>query len=282
MNLRLRPAPGLHGALTLAFVLLAPAPFGAAQDVKPETDRGFDCYVQTAESRMDARPHFLFAESDTALQEKLVRGRQIVTLAGGGANPHKVAGGHVNDWVGSVFIPGATVARVVSMLQDYDHRAMYFSDIMSISKLLCRTEPGRFQFSMLLKEPSVIESENDVVWEKLDEQRWKCRSYSTKMKEIGKQHRYLLRLNSYWRFKEVPEGVYVQGQNLTLGGEVGAFTRSLGSMIGLSPEKSLRKTLTIIRDTVMRKDVQFFPPPAQAKGCGAATPRPGCAGVTSN
>ncbi len=70
----------------------------------------------------------------------------------------------------------------------------------SASSLLCRSGQNRFRFTVQLREPAVIDSGNEVVWEKVDAGGWRCRSYSTSMKEIGKQHNYLLGLNSYWRF----------------------------------------------------------------------------------
>jgi hypothetical protein len=49
--------------------------------IKPETARDFDCYIQSAEARMDARKVFLLAESDANLNGQLVQGGRIQTLA---------------------------------------------------------------------------------------------------------------------------------------------------------------------------------------------------------
>jgi hypothetical protein len=243
----------------------------------PLDGEGFDCYVQSAENRMEARKVFLLAESDTALDEQIVRGRKIQTVPAAGANPHKVDGGLVFDWIGSVFIPGGAVGRTIRMLQDYDHRAQYFPEVMSSSKLLCRA-PGadRFRFTMRLKEPAVIDVESDVVWERLDAHRWQCRSYSTQVKEIGKEHRYLLRLYSYWRFAEVEKGVYVEGETVTMSGDFSSFMRTLGSMVGINPEKSLKKSLASIREAVLNPKLEFAAPPAELGQCGAAFHSAGC------
>ena len=242
-----------------------------AQQLKPETVRGFDCYVQGAESRMEARQQFLLSDSDARLNDQIVRGGKIQTVLPNGPNPHQVPGGHLYDWIGAVFIPGTNIDRVVRMLQDYDHRAQYFSEILSSSKLQCRTGEQRFGFTMQLKEPAVIETQNDVVWERVDAKRWRCRSYSTGVREIGKNHGYLQRLYSYWRFVEVDKGVYVEAQTLTLSGEFGAMTRALGSMLmGINPEKSLKRTLDSMRESVLRKDLQFALPPSGLPDCGEA------------
>ena len=239
-----------------------------AQRLKPQTVTEYECYVQSAESRMAARKAFLTADSDPALLQQLARGPAVQTVLGNGPNPHKIAGAMIYDWIGTIFIPGATVDRTVRMLQDYDHRAQYFSEIVSASKLLCRTGAERFGFSMRLKGPAVIESENDVVWERVDAHRWRCRSYSTKVNEIGKDHGYLLRLNSYWRFAENEKGVYAEGQTITLSGEFGALMRTLGSMAGINPEKSLKKSLSSMRESLLKPGLEFALPPAGTPACG--------------
>src|SRR4051812_46897368 len=208
---------GLFAAMAISQLAL---PVGLpAQTLKPDTQREFDCYVQSAENRMNAQRAFLRADSDSALNARLVRGQKVETILANGANPHKIAGAQLYDWVGTVFIPGAQLDQLVKMLQDYDHRGEYFPETIASSKLLCRTGENRFRYSMRMKEPAVIDVESDVVWERVDEHRWRCRSYSTDMKEVGKDHGYLRRLFSYWRFAEDPKGVWVEAETITLSDE---------------------------------------------------------------
>jgi hypothetical protein len=247
-----------------------------AQEVKPQSLAEYECYVQAAESRMAARKSFLAADANPAQLQELVRGSKIVTLPGNGPNPHKVAGAMIYDWIGTVFIPGATVERTIRMLQDYDHRAEYFRDVVAESKLLCRTGEERFGSSMRLKEPALIDVESDIVWERMDPRRWRCRSYSTRVREVGKPHGYLLRLNSYWRFAEAEKGVFVEAETVTLSGEFGSLMRTLGSLAGISPEKSVRKSLESIRET-LRTRSEFPQPPTGVPQCGAPLKAPACA-----
>jgi len=240
-----------------------------AQQLKPETTHGFDCYVQSAEARMEARKQFLLADSDPALRDQLTRGRKIQTILANGPNPHQLPGGQLYDWIGTVFIPGVTLDRTLRMLQDYDHRAQYFPEIISSSKLLCRAGDNHFGFTMQMKEPAVIEVQSDVVWERLDAARSRCRSYSTNVREIGKSHGYLQRLYSYWRFAEAEKGVYVEAETITLSGEFSSVTRALGSMLmGINPEKSLKHSLESMRDSLLKKDLQFSLPPTGLTACG--------------
>jgi len=254
------------------FIAAAIAGYGAiaawlpAQGLKPQTAQEYESYVQSAESRMAARKTFLAADASPAQIQDLVRGAKIVTIPGNGSNPHKIAGAMVYDWIGTVFIPGATVERTVRMLQDYDHRAEYFRDVIAASKLMCRAGEDRFGFTMRLKEPAVLDVESDVTWERVDATHWRCRSYSRKVQEIGKQHGYLLRLNSYWRFAGTEKGVFVEGETVTLSGEFGSLMRTLGSLAGINPEKSLKKSLESIRETLGARS-EFPAPPSGMPEC---------------
>jgi hypothetical protein len=259
-----------------ALASFLPAGSMHAQALKPKSTKEYECYVRSAEDRVGRRTSFLIADADPALLRSVTQGRNVQTVPGNGTNPHKITGAMVYDWVGTVFVPGEKVDRAVRMLQDYDHRARYFPEIISTSKLLCRSGETRFGFSMRLKEPAVIDSDNDVVWEKVDAHRWRCRSYSTKIAEIGKQHGYLFRLNSYWRFAETDKGLWIEGQTITLSGEFGSFMRTLGSLAGINPEKSLKKTLSSMRDTLEKRSLEFPAPPSGMPDCGEAVPQPVC------
>ncbi len=265
-----RPVPRVAWALLVALSVCAPAGL-RAQELKPATARAFDCYVQSAEARLDARKSFLAADADAALNDRLVRGQRVETFPANGANPHRLPAAHLYDWIGSVFIPGGTADRTIRLLQDYDHRAQYFPDMVSDSKLACRTGDGHFQYSMQLKEAGHIEVHSDVVWERVDQHRWKCHSYATSLREIGSNHGYLLRLYSYWRVAEVEKGIYVEGESISVTAEFSAIARALGSaLLGLSPEKTLRHSLASIREQVLNQSLQFAGPPAGLPACGEA------------
>jgi hypothetical protein len=262
--------------LVILCCLLLPAGLGGQQP-KSETVQSFDCYVQAAEVRMDARKAFLLTDSDTALTEQIVRGQKVRTIEANGANPHKLPGGQLYDWIGVSFIPGTTVDKLVRMLQDYEHRARYFPETISTSKLLCLTGTDRFQYSMRMKEPAILDVESDVVWERVDAQRRRCRSFSTRVAEVGKDHGYLRRLNSYWRFAETPQGVFVEAETITLSDEFGSMTRMLGSaLMGINPEKSLKHSLTSMRESVLKPGLDVPKLPAGLPACGEPVTRAAC------
>ena len=237
------------------------------KQIQPETARAFDCYIQAAETRMNARSSFLEALADPS-KEEVVRGGRVLTIAPNGPNPHKIAGGQIYDWIGTVYLPGASMERVVRMLQDYDHRPRYFPETISTSRLLCRTGKDHFHYTMRLKEPAPLDVESDVVWERVDPQRSRVRSYSTNVQEEGKDHGYLRRLYSYWRVAAADKGVYVEGETITLSDEFGSLKRFLGSrLLGIDPEKSLRQSLNEMRDALMRPELQISDLPEGLPEC---------------
>jgi len=220
---------------------------------------------------MESRKTFLLAESDANWNAQIVRGGRIQTVAPTGVNPRKIAGGQLYDWIGSVFIPGAGLDRLILMLQDYDHRALYFPETISSSKLLCRTGNDHFRYTMRMKEPAVLDVESDVIWEQVDAQHWKCRSYSTNIQEAGKDHGYLRRLYSYWRFTGDQKGVFVEGETITLSDEFSGMARAFGSaFLGINPEKSLKHSLASMRESILKPGLQIAGPAEGLPECGEA------------
>ena len=250
--------------LTRYSLCFAVAGWLSAQPPKPQTQIEFERYVQSAEARMDARKGFPAATGE----------KEVKTIPGNGANPHPLAGGQLYDWIGTVVIPGASLEKVIRMLQDYDHRANYFPETISSSKLLCRDGNDHFRYTMRLKEPAVIDVESDVLWDPVIDHRCHCRSYSTKTAEAGKDHGYLRQLYSYWWFAEVNNAVYVQAETITLSDEFGAMTRALGSMLmGINPEKSLRHSLHSMRDSVLKPGLEIPTAPQAVPACGPTAAR---------
>ncbi len=264
----------------VAALSLLAIPAGARAELKPETLNEFYCYVQSAEARTNIRKTFLLADADPALNKQLLSGK-IITVAPPEGNPRKITGANLYDWTGSVFVPGATIQRTLLMLQDYDHRPQYFPQTISSSKLLCRTGENHLVYSMRMKEPAVIDVENDVVWTQVDPKRWKCSSYSTSVKPVGKDKGYVRQIYMWWRFAEAEKGVYVEAEAIELSDEFGAMSRALGSMLmGINPEKSLRHSLESIRASLTKPGLQFAPLPSGVPACGEPYKPAGCANVS--
>src|SRR5690242_14129814 len=114
--------------------VLGAAPLFAAE-LKPQTVEAFDRYIRQTEERLDARKNFLWADESAERLRRLRQGEIVVEPQG--KNPlTKVPSGLLHDWVGSVWIPGATVARTLALVQDYNRHKEYYKPEVVDSRLL--------------------------------------------------------------------------------------------------------------------------------------------------
>jgi len=251
----------------------------AAAQLTPAAERGFERYVQLTEQRMSAevRPGAQFLridglpeaqrQSDLAkLESREVVSEQLTTSAP--AAEIATPGALIHHWVGTVFIPGASLQQVLAIVQDYDHHQQYYQPEVERSKLLARSGDD-FTIYYRLRQTDiltvVLDTEYQVQYERLDVHREVSRSYSTRVAEIERpgtageralspndDHGFLWRLNSYWRFEETPRGVFVQCEAISLTRDI---PMGLGWMVAplveQVPKESLEFTLGATRKAVL-------------------------------
>lgn len=261
-------------ALVIALVF-----FGAgsshAEQLKPETVAAFDHYVQRSEVRMSeeiASRNFLridgLPQRDADLA-RLKHGEVIVqrleTLDHGRAVP--VPGGLIHHWMGTVFIPGASLDQTLAFLQDYDHQSRFYAPDVERSKLISRNG-DHFKIFLRLRKHKVItvilNTEYNVKYSRLAADRATSDSRSTRIAEVenagqpnesekpvGNDSGFLWRLNSYWRFLQRDGGVYVQLEAISLTRDIpGGLNWLIGPFVSSIPKESLEFTLTHTRDAL--------------------------------
>jgi hypothetical protein len=258
---------GSLGRAVTGFLLLAASL--TATDLKPPTVQAFDDYIRRVESRLDQEvksPTFLWADQDPE-RSKQLRDGQVLAVSLTGKNAMTVPDGLIHDWIGAVFIPGATVEKTLAMVEDYNHHKDIYKPEVIDSKLLSHTgNDFKIQLRLLKKKviTVVLETDYDVRYTQLDKARWYSRSYSTRIQEVdnagksserlqpvGKDHGFLWRLYSYWRFVERDGGVYMECQAISLTRDI---PTGLGWMIEpivrQLPKESLVNTLSKTRDAL--------------------------------
>ena len=236
-------------------------------ELKPETLQAFDTYVRNAEARLDRQagsPQFLWADSIKDGKNKLQHGR-VLAEPWVGEGDIGISGGLIHDWVGAVYIPGATLDAVIRMVQDYDRAKLSYKPEVMDSKLLSRSGDDFKVYMRLLKKKVltvVLNSDHDVHYTRIDEARCFSRSRTTRVAEVqnpggrderelspGQDHGFLWRLNSYWRFEQRDGGVYVECEAISLSRSV---PTGLGWMINpiirTLPRDSLSNTLRRTRE----------------------------------
>ena len=86
-----------------------------------------------------------------------------------------------------------------------------------------------------------------------------------------------------WRFAETPNGVHVEAETITLSDEFGSMARTFGSMLlGINPEKSLKHSLTSMRESVLKPGLQIPSLPAGLPECAAPYKVAGCSSGTDH
>ena len=270
----------------LVFAALLPAIAGAPRATAaggPTTaaSAAFDRYVRLTELRMaaelhpggaflrlDALPPEIRSRNDARLRNGEVVTDRLQTRDGG--RDIEAPGALIHHWVGTVFIPNATLGQVLAVVEDYDHHQEYYAPQVVRSKLRSRNGDN-FKVYLRLQQTDIItvvfDTEHDVRYTALDEARASSRSFSTRVAEIehagepneralppGKDHGLLWRIDSFWRFAQREGGVYVQCEAISLTRDV---PLGLGALVGpfleSIPKESLEFTLRATRDAVISR-----------------------------
>src|ERR1039458_2577176 len=113
-------AAGENGDMrwTAAAVLLALPAFAA--ELQPRTVEAFDRYIRHTEQRLADSKVFLWAD-ESADRASRVKAGEVVVEPFTGQAVMPVPNGLIHDWVGSVFLPGATLERTLAMVRSEEH-----------------------------------------------------------------------------------------------------------------------------------------------------------------
>jgi hypothetical protein len=188
--------------------------------LKARTLEAFEAYVHEAETEMEQTLHgsgpFLWSDSN-AERAQQVRGGKIVAQSWSGRGPVKVPDGLIHDWIAAAFIADTSAEDTLALIQDYDnHKNIYKPEVID-SKLISRHD-NNFQIYLRLLKKKIItvilDTEHRVQYRLLDQARWLCRSYTTRIAEVENAgsheervsppdtgHGFLWRLYSYWRLQ---------------------------------------------------------------------------------
>jgi hypothetical protein len=259
----------LAAGLLLGALFVSAAP---AVELKPETVQAFERYIRETEARLDQRLRpsgvFLWVDEEPPRAAQVRQG-QLAIRNRSAHDSLAVPGGLIHDWIGAVFVPGATLAKTLAIVQDYGHNQDNYKPEVLASRLVSR-HANDFQVYLRLMQRKVItvilDTDYDVRYFPLDGGRCHSRAYSTRIAEVesagnpdehllppGKDHGFLWRLYSYWRFQERDGGVYVECEAVSL---TRAIPAGLGwliePIITTLPRESLANTLRETRAALQK------------------------------
>src|SRR5262249_21773841 len=252
-----------------------------ATELKANTAAAFDRYIRATETRRADDLHngrFLLLDSlpDSARKKSyasLRHGQLYIEQLDLKENGHSIPipGGLVHHWVGVMFVPGATLSGVISVLQDYDnHKNIYKPDVRR-SKLLEHTGNDFRIFLQFYRKSIVtvaINANFDVHYTMLGSTRALSQSYSTRIAEVDNldkpnehelpprnDHGYLWRLDNYWHIEEKDGGAYVQVESIGLSRTIPTiFAWLINPLVRNIPRSVLSRLLTATRQAVVGRE----------------------------
>ena len=160
-----KPASSLIWLFTLVVWTGVVVALGAAE-LKPQTIKAFDRYVEVTEARMqtelDGEAPFLWVDRlpDDDRDEanaKLRAGEVVIDRleTRDGDEKIKIPDGTIHHWIGTVLIPGVTLEQTMALIQDYDRYAEIYGPDVRQSKLLSR-DGSRFRVYLQLFKKKVV------------------------------------------------------------------------------------------------------------------------------
>ena len=250
----------------------------ALPKLRTETQGAFERYVKLAEARnegelkrgtgllwIDSLPAEQRAEAYAALKRGEVKLQKLEILENG--KPIPCLGGMIHHWTGAVFIPGAKLEDVLSVLKDYDRHSVYYTPDVERSKIESR-EGDLFRVFLRFRRHRVItvvlNTEHEVQYFRDAPGKAHSRSSAVRIAEVenagksderektpGDDDGFMWRMETWWRLEERDGGVYVQS-------EVASLTRDIPTGLGWMikpfvtdiPKESLTFTLEATRKAV--------------------------------
>jgi hypothetical protein len=216
----------------------------------PEATAAFNHYVAQAEARMSAA-----SVRDPALRDGAPRIEAVDA-----ARNIDAPGAMIQDWVGRMFLPGATLDQAKRVLQDYaDYKNFYRPKVIASSALAHQGD----EYDILLRLYErhiltiVLNTNYHVRYEMPDGQRLIVTSRSTHVGEVkdpdksdtkevpqGEDSGFLWRLNSYWRFEAADGGIYARCEAISLSRDVPpGLGWMLKGFLESFPKESMKNTL---------------------------------------
>jgi hypothetical protein len=262
-----------HVLQTVAAALLLTIPSSAAHLGTP-AKAAFQEYNATLEKRL-SRQH---AASDTYLatlnvgapqrseiERQLRSGEVRVEAVDGGTR--EITGGLLHHWRGAAFVPGATAADILALLQDYDRLSQYYAPEVESSRLI-KTSGGIATVAMRMRKQKVMTVVLDSDYQvqsgltgtssgysiSRSTHIWQIESPGTpreRRQPEGDDDGFLWRLNSYWSFREAPGGLFIECEAVSLTRDVPTGLSWLVlPVIQDMPRESLQFTLTATRNAL--------------------------------
>jgi putative flippase GtrA len=245
-----------------------------AADLQPETIQAWRANVERIERRMSSELSsdrgFLaldFQDAHTSADErrKVLSGEIPIRPVTGEDDTQKVQVPHgmIHHWRGLIFIPGVTLDTVLARVANPRLEDARQEDVLD-SRVI-ESRPGELKLYLKLQRSKIVtvvyNTEHMVQYRRYGEARAYSSSVATKIAEVqkisdgperekpeGRDHGFLWRMNSYWRYQEVKGGVIVECESMTLSRSIPTILEFIvRPLIKSVARESMRRTLESLR-----------------------------------
>ena len=253
---------------------LTPPVVSHAAELKQETLRTWDAYVETSNLQMRDRTQrsFLWLDESPERMTRVRNGEILVSSIGQG-NPKPVPSGLIHHWIGAAFLPNARLEDVLSAARSYDHYKNFYQPAVVDSKSLGTAgDCDKYSMRVVNKEivaETALDGEYEACYVQVDAKRWYSIGYSTRVQEVqgygrpderdlppGQGSGYVWRLYSITRFEQTDDGVYVELEAMALSRDIPITVRWLAVPIVRNISRnslltSLRQLEKAVRSTAV-------------------------------
>jgi len=253
-------------------VLIAYAPqIARTAELQSDTLSAWNAYVKNpnlqAQERAVSRQPFLWLDESPDRAARVRRGEVVVApVVGHGTEgvPH----GLIHDWIGAIFIPGATVDSLWAVVHDYDNYQQVYRPVVTASKTLACTDNSQ-EFRMMWQRKVLFVSaamqghyqSHDVT---LDTHKGYTVAEAVEVREIdGYGHPgervlppdtgngFIWRIRSVARYEERDGGVYLELEAMALTRDIPAsLSWMVKPVVNHLSTNSLSTTLRQTREAV--------------------------------
>jgi hypothetical protein len=172
------------------------------------------------------------------------------------------ADGLIAHWRGSVFLPGVTLDRLLDRLQHPSEEGPHQEDVVALRVL--NRQPDQLSLYIRMTRQKIVtvtyDTEHRIEYRHHSPTRVSSRSVATRIAEVnhagtpeeslykpGEDRGFLWRMNSYWRYEQVPGGVIVELESVTLSRSI---PLGLGVIVEPIIDKIARESMTRTLDNL--------------------------------
>ena len=250
---------------------------GEAAELQPQTVAAWERYVEATERRiadeLDDPERFLVLDfrGDTAAARREILSDQVridklETRAADGERI-RVPKGTIHHWLGSALIPDVTLEEVLHALI-YAVEPEALQDDVIESRVLGRPGDDRLELFLKLRREQVVtvhfNTEHSAAYTRHRPGMASSRTIATRIAEldgagtpderekpVGRDRGFLWRLNTYWRYEQVDEGVIFEIESLSLSRGIPRLLRWMVSpLINRTARDVLTQTLASMAEVL--------------------------------